>query len=78
MKTGTKDLLQRLLDLDCDKKQAEQIAALVLEGNIETAYLLLRRHRKQLMDDLHKSEKRVDDLDFLVYKIDKNKLELQV
>lgn len=75
MKTETKDLIQRLCELGCDKKQAEQITKFVQSGDNETAHLLLRRHRKLLMEDLHKSERRVDDLDFLLYQISKNKLE---
>jgi hypothetical protein len=44
-------------------------------GDKETARMCLRRHRKTLMDNMHESQKKVDDLDFLIYQIDKDKLE---
>lgn len=74
MKTDVQELKQRLDGISCNEKLSDQIAALLLDGDSETARLLLRRHRKQLMDELHESEKRVDDLDLLVYQIDKAKI----
>lgn len=55
MKTCIQELKQRLYDLGCDEKMSEQIAALIAAEDCETARLLLRRYRKQLMDELHDS-----------------------
>lgn len=74
MKAEVQDLKTRLKEISCDEKLTDQIADLLSTGDCETARLLLRRHRKQLMDELHVSEKRIDDLDLLVYQIDREKL----
>lgn len=67
-------LIRRLKEMDCDEKLIETITEKMIAGDVETARLLLRRHRKTLMDCLHESEKKVDDLDLLIYQINKNKL----
>lgn len=74
MKPEIQELKTRLREINCNEKLADQIVELLSTGDCETARLLLRRHRKQLMDELHESEKRVDDLDLLVYQIDRKKL----
>ena len=74
MKAEVQELKTRLKEISCDEKLADQIVELLSTGDSETARLFLRRHRKQLMDELHVSEKRVDALDLLVYQIDREKL----
>lgn len=74
MKVDVQELKIRLKEISCDEKLTDQIVRLLSKGECETARLLLRRHRKQLMNELHVSEKRVDDLDLLVYQIDREKL----
>ncbi|MDE6529937.1 MAG: hypothetical protein K2K96_04105 [Lachnospiraceae bacterium] len=69
-----KTLTLRLQELNLDHDQIEVITERVLAGDKDTVKLLLRRHRKKLMDILHESGKRVDDLDLLMYQIEKNKL----
>lgn len=67
------ELIALLKELCCEDAQAEQIAEQLSAGDKETARLLLRRHRRKLMEALHESEKRVDQLDFLIYRIEKDK-----
>ena len=67
-------LIKRLEELDCDEMLITTITGQITAGDAETARLLLRRHRKTLMDRLHESEKKVDALDLLIYQINKNKL----
>lgn len=74
MKSDVQELKKRLNMLNCDEKLTDQIIAFLLNGDSRSSRLLLRRHRKQLMDELHICEKRVDELDFLVYQLDKQKL----
>lgn len=69
-----KTLTVRLQELNLAHDQIEVINERVLAGDKDTVKLLLRRHRKKLMDILHESGKRVDDLDLLMYQIEKNKL----
>ncbi len=74
MTSGQKtELIALLKELCCEDAQAEQIAERILTGDKETARLLLRRHRRTLMENLRESEKKVDQLDFLVYQIEKDK-----
>ncbi|MCQ2510707.1 MAG: hypothetical protein MJ116_09625 [Lachnospiraceae bacterium] len=74
MKTDVQELKARLEEVGCDEKLTDQVIAFLLNGDTESARMFLRRHRKQLMEELHESEKRVDDLDLLVYQISKEKL----
>lgn len=74
MENKKEHLIKRLKEIDCDEKLTEIITEQMIAGEVETARLLLRRHRKTLMDSLHESEKKVDDLDLLIYQINKNKL----
>lgn len=69
-----KYLIKRLEEVDCGEKLIETVTEKLTAGDTETARLLLRRHRKTLMDRLHESEKKVDALDLLIYQINKNKL----
>lgn len=76
MKTEINDLEQRLLAVNCDEALTRQITDLLLAGDKETVRLLLRRHRRLLMDALHESERKVDELDLLVYQINKDQIDL--
>lgn len=67
------ELIALLQELCCEEAQAEQIAERLSAGEKETVRLLLRRHRRKLIEALHESEKRVDQLDYLVYQIEKDK-----
>jgi hypothetical protein len=42
-------------------------------GQVQDAIKMLRKHRCGLMDSLHKSQWRVDCLDFLVWRMEKEK-----
>ena len=55
------EMAQALRDAGCTEKEA----AALLE--------LLARHRAALLDEVHKSEKKIDCLDYLVYHIKHNK-----
>jgi hypothetical protein len=70
-KQNMEEILQ---ELDCDENMIEMVMNRLIVGDKETARMLLRRHRKKLMDNMHESQKKVDDLDFLIYQIDKGKL----
>ena len=74
MESKKEHLIKRLKEIDCDEKLIETITEQMINKDIETVRLLLRRHRRALMDRLHENEKKVDDLDLLIYQINKNKL----
>ena len=58
---------QNLLDAGCDRKTTESCMACFKEGNEKKLRLELARHA------LHREQKRIDCLDYLVYTIEKNK-----
>ena len=66
-------LVQNLEDAGCDAKTVEQFLALLEGDNTAEQLALLSRHRKRLLDDLHREERRIDCLDYLVYQIQKAK-----
>jgi hypothetical protein len=75
MEDFKQNMEERLQELDCDENMIEMVMNRLIAGDKETARRFLRRHRKTLMDNMHESQKKVDDLDFLIYQIDKDKLE---
>lgn len=67
-------VFQNLIDAGCDKPAAEQCAQMILNGKSEQALRILGTHRKQLLDEVHTNKKRIDCLDFLIYKIGKSEI----
>ena len=66
-------VIQNLKDAGCDTKTVEQFMKLRKEGNIKEQLDLLSRQRCKLLDRVHREEKRIDCLDYLVYQIQKKK-----
>lgn len=64
-------LRQNLLDAGCGGDTIQQ--CMELAGKQERGELLrvLSRHRRELLELVHLSEKRIDCLDYLVYQIEK-------
>lgn len=64
-------VIQNLKDAGCDTKTVTQFLAFGEEGNTKEQLKLLSIHRQQLLDRVHREEKRIDCLDYLVYQIRK-------
>ena len=60
-------------DAGCDMKTVERFMELGEEGKTREQLDLLANHRRQLLDRVHKEEKRIDCLDYLVYQMQKQK-----
>lgn len=64
------DILQNLKDAGCDK--------FVIQDNFEDTQsslskkqkIILIKHRKNLLDELHSVQKKIDCLDYLLYKFE--------
>lgn len=65
-------IFQNLSDTGCDLETAERCTELILAGKYEQALALLNPQKKRLLEEIHQNQKRVDSLDFLVYKIGKS------
>lgn len=64
-------IIQNLRDAGCDGDTITAFVADIHEQKIAEGLKLLAAHRRSLLDDLHKEQKRIDCLDYLVYKIEK-------
>lgn len=75
MKGGghTDDLVQNLKDAGCGSQTIETVCRLYRNGQVQEAVKTLRKYRCSLMDSLHESQGRVDCLDFLVWRMEKEK-----
>lgn len=65
------DLIQNLRDAGCGAALAAEVCALYRAGRLREAVRRLRCHRCSLMDALHESQDRVDCLDHLVRRMER-------
>lgn len=65
-------IFQNLSDAGCDRDTAERCTELILAEKYEQALALIKPMKKRLLEEIHQNQKRVDKLDFLVYKIGKS------
>lgn len=67
------DILQRvyqnLVDAGCDDCIKEKCMRLVEAGQKSELLPILTKHRKCLLDNVHKGQKQIDCLDYLIYKL---------
>ena len=68
-------LLDNLEDAGCNPEFAERFLALEQSGQYREQLRLLSDHRRQLLDRLHREERRIDCLDYLVYQIETRRAE---
>ena len=70
--TDTQGILrQNLLDAGCGSDTVQRCMALAQTKNTPELMRILAQHRRALLDTIHQSEKRIDCLDYLVYKLEK-------
>ena len=72
-KMDTKKILENLTDMGCDEKEISFMKKMYEEGDTDTLLRNLRKCRCHLMDELHDSQKKVDNMDFLIRQIQKEK-----
>jgi len=68
-----KDIEQNLRDAGCGSDQIECFLELERKGKTDDELLFLKCHRKTLLEDMHICGRRIDCLDFLVSKIEKQR-----
>lgn len=64
-------LIQNLKDAGCDTQTIEKFMSDLQKGKEESGLKQLAIHRKKLLDSIHKEQKRIDCLDYLVYQMSK-------
>lgn len=68
-----KSIYQNLIDAGCDESITEQCMLLMKEGRIFDMLPILTKHRKHLLDSVHKGQKQIDCLDYLIYSLKRQK-----
>lgn len=65
-------LRQNLIDAGCDQKIVKRCMDLVQGKKTAEIKQILARHRQTLLNTVHAEQKKIDCLDYLIYKIDKD------
>lgn len=60
-------VMRNLNDAGCDAQTKEKFVELHFSGRTKEKLQLLQRHRKALLDEVHKNQKNIDCLDFLIF-----------
>lgn len=64
------NIISNLKDADCTQDTIEQVLTMEESGNIKGLLKILHKHKKNLLDSLHKKNKQIDCLDYLIFKIE--------
>ncbi len=62
-------IIQNLKDAGCDAETIENFMSDLQKGDEKSSLKRLDLHRKKLLDSLHKEQKCIDCLDYLVYQM---------
>ena len=65
-------VVANLADAGCDNAQIEQFMDFLKPGRKEAGLSLLAKHRRFLLDCCHADQKKIDCLDYLIYKMNQN------
>lgn len=61
------DVIQNLKDANCDELTIGQFMEALQSGKENQGIQLLQKHRRSLLENLHKSQKQIDCLDYLLF-----------
>ena len=67
-----KKIMQNLIDAGCDETTIKQYD-LCSEKNNRLKFSILAKHRKNLLNTIHITQKQLDCLDYLTYQLKNNK-----
>lgn len=67
-------IIQNLKDSGCSNEIIESFVADLRTKKYSEGMKLLAAHRRRLLEELHREQKQIDCLDYLVYKIKKENL----
>lgn len=70
--TSEEVIIENLQDAGCNKETISAFVEKLEKGEIKAGICTLEAHRRVLLDDLHKNQKQIDCLDYLVYQIQKH------
>lgn len=64
-------MIYALKAIGCSSDQIKQFIDLYQKGDVNNYKIKLLNHRKELVECIHDSQKRLDTLDYLLYQINK-------
>lgn len=62
-------VMQNLRDAGCGRETVEQFREFCRSGELQKQFVLLETHRKCLLGKIHKYEKQIECLDYLVFQM---------
>lgn len=62
-------LNRNLNDAGCNEMTKKFFLELYVSGKMKEGIHLLQKHRNTLLDNIHESQKKIDALDFLLFKM---------
>ena len=68
-------IVRNLEDAGCDQDTITDFVEQLRMGNQKDQLRLLEKHRKFLLERVHKEEKRIDCLDYLIFNLRKQEAE---
>ena len=71
MEASEQAVIQNLKDAGCCRETVERFLALGDAGDVQGQLQLLAQHRKCLLEKVHRKERRIQCLDYLVYQMEK-------
>ena len=70
----TRKLIENLQDAGGDTKIVIEFSELLEKKQIEKVFILLSKYRNSLLESLHKNQKEIDILDYLIFDLKKQNL----
>lgn len=64
-------IIQNLKDAGCEEELIKRFMLYDMEGKLKEQLKLLAKHRCLLLDEIHKGQKKIDCLDYLIYNMKK-------
>lgn len=62
-------VIRNLNDAGCDAHTKEKFLEFYFSEKKEDGLRLLQRHRRALLDELHNNQKKIDCIDFFIFKL---------
>ena len=69
-----KRVRSQMRDCGCSAKQMKEYLALTESGNTEDRVYLLKRRRKEALDELHTVSRQIDCIDFCIHELESSKV----
>lgn len=73
MYNSDEDIIENLKDAGCDNKQIQELLELYKNGEKEKVHKILDKHRKYVLNKVHKREKQIDCIDYFIYQMERKK-----